>query len=167
MSVVVVLPVMVFAQDTEAPKTIAELQEKQFGAFAGEQGADLGEARPPQLIVAELIKVFLGTLGVLTLIYFVYGGYLMMRSLGEEDKITKGKTIIINAVIGLAIILTSYAVTDFIVNRVAPLPEKGANLPAGWTCQTIETSKNTGKDPLGGPIDVATLDSLLKEHCSF
>ena len=167
MSVAVILPVVVFAQGTSTP-SIAELQQKQFGAFAGESGADFGDARPPQLIVAELIKMSLTILGTLTLVYFVYGGYLIVRSLGEEEKIEKGKKIMVNTVIGLAIIFTSYAVTDFIISRVVPLPDVSPDeLPSGWTCQLLETSQTTGQDPLGDPIDVGTVEALLKKHCKF
>lgn len=49
-------------------------------------------------------------------IVLIYGGILFVSAAGNEDKLTKGKTIIIWTVIGLLLVLSSYAIVNTLVN---------------------------------------------------
>lgn len=69
----------------------------------------------PRIIVARIIRVALGFLGIVTVVLILYGGFLWMTSAGNEETIAKAKKVIINAVIGLAIILSALAITQFIL----------------------------------------------------
>jgi hypothetical protein len=46
---------------------------------------------------------------------FVYGGFLWITSFGESKRIDRGKTILVWAVAGLAIIASSYVVVNAII----------------------------------------------------
>lgn len=85
---------------------------KQGDAFV--KGAELGEPRDIRIVAALIIDSLLSLLGLVTLIYMVYAGYLILTSAGEDDKIDEGKTIIRNAVIGLALILSAYSLVKLI-----------------------------------------------------
>lgn len=87
---------------------------KQTSAFTGSQGADLGRVKDVRIVIASLVQKFLVVLGTLFLIYMFYGGYLFLTSAGIEDRVEKGKSVLRNAIIGLIIILFSYAATWFI-----------------------------------------------------
>jgi len=65
-------------------------------------------------IIAQIIKVFLGIMGTVFIILMVYAGFNWMTAGGNEDKITKAKTTIRNAMIGLIITLSAYAITFFL-----------------------------------------------------
>jgi len=69
-------------------------------------------------LVGKYIRIFLGLLGVIFAILMVYGGYTWMTSYGNEQKVTKAKDLIIDAVIGLVIILAAYAITGFVVGEL-------------------------------------------------
>jgi len=69
-------------------------------------------------VVGKIINSFLFLLGTLFMILILYGGYSWMTSFGAQDKVKKAKDLIIDAVIGLAIILTSYAITSFVVGML-------------------------------------------------
>jgi len=56
----------------------------------------------------------LGLTGVLALIAFIYGGGLWLISAGNEDLIKKGRTSMLWAVIGIAVVFSSYAVLTLI-----------------------------------------------------
>ena len=84
--------------------------QQQNQALASKKGANFGEAKDIRLIIALVIKVAISFLGTVFLIYTVYGGALIMLSAGEEDRITKGKNIIRNGVIGIFLILSSYGI---------------------------------------------------------
>jgi len=63
------------------------------------------------VIVSQYI---LGIVGSLALVAFVAGGLMMMLSAGNPEWVTRGKQTIIGAVIGLAIVFTSYTIIFFV-----------------------------------------------------
>ncbi|MFA6475301.1 MAG: pilin [Patescibacteria group bacterium] len=65
------------------------------------------------VIIAILIQILLGIVGSLALLMFVWGGMNLIFSHGNEEMVTKGKKILIWAVIGLAVVLASYALLSF------------------------------------------------------
>ncbi len=60
----------------------------------------------------------LGIVGAIVLLFFVYGGFLMLTSGGAPDRIKKGKDVLINSVIGLGIAFLAYTVVTFAVSAV-------------------------------------------------
>lgn len=92
--------------------TQAEIQ-RQMGAAGSTSG--LGAPKDPRLIAADIIKTLLGLLGIIFFALTVYAGYLWMTAGGEDEKVTKAKTLLQQAIIGLAIILSAYAITLFAV----------------------------------------------------
>ena len=58
-------------------------------------------------------KMILGISGSAALLFFVYGGVTFLISGGSQEKVTKGKQIIIGSVIGLFIIFGSYTIINF------------------------------------------------------
>ena len=69
----------------------------------------------PRVLLGTLINVFLGVLALIFLILMLYGGYLWMTAMGDQERITKAKETIVPAVIGIVIIVGAYAVTSFVV----------------------------------------------------
>ena len=84
----------------------------QLGAAAGE--ANLSATADPRYIVANIIRVVLGLLGTIFVVLAFYAGFLWMTAGGEEDKISKAKKLLYDGVIGLAVILSAYAVSYFV-----------------------------------------------------
>jgi hypothetical protein len=72
-------------------------------------------------LIGQMILIVLGVTGSFALFMFVYGGFYLLTSAGGTDKITKGKKILTWAIIGIIIILTSYALVNFIITAI---PEK-------------------------------------------
>jgi hypothetical protein len=79
---------------------------------AGVQTADI------PTIAASVIKALLGLVGMVFFILFIYGGVQWMTAAGNEEKIRKAKKLIINAVIGIAIITLAYTFTYFISQAI-------------------------------------------------
>lgn len=73
----------------------------------------------PRAIAARIINVSLGLLGVIALGLIIYAGFLWMTSGGEEDKISKAKKLLVSAAIGLGIILSSWAIASFVLDRLS------------------------------------------------
>jgi len=72
----------------------------------------------PRVTVAKIIRIVLGFLGTIAVILVIYAGFMWMTSSGNEDKVTKAKNILKAAVIGLVIILSAFAITSFIINKL-------------------------------------------------
>ena len=64
--------------------------------------------------IARVINIFLGFLGLIALILIIYAGVIWMTSGGNQEKISQAKKIMINAAIGLAIILGAAVIANFI-----------------------------------------------------
>lgn len=66
--------------------------------------------------VFSVLKTVLGFVGIVAVIVIVVGGAIIMMSGGDEKKTARGKMIIKNGVIGLAIIIFSYSIVAFVSN---------------------------------------------------
>ena len=88
----------------------------------------------PRAIIGRIIQVALSLLGVVTLGLIIYAGFLWMTSGGEEEKIRNAKNILKNAVIGLVIILSSWAITTFLLDRLmSAISGNGVNQPGAYS----------------------------------
>ncbi len=80
---------------------------------AASNGAGAGYALTK--IIMTVIASALGLTGTIVLALIVYAGYTWMTAGGDSDKVSKAKETIARAVIGLAIVIVSYALANFIV----------------------------------------------------
>lgn len=63
-------------------------------------------------IVLTIINFFLGFLGLLAVIMVIYGGFLYVSSAGNEENVNKAKKILLYAVMGVVIIIVSFALVN-------------------------------------------------------
>ena len=75
---------------------------------------------------ANIINVALGFLGIISVIIVLLGGFKYMISGGNEEKTTEAKNLIISGIIGLAIILSAWAITKFVVGNLMTATGAGA-----------------------------------------
>lgn len=64
-----------------------------------------------------IVGVVLSFVGVLFLGLMIYAGILWMTAQGNDQQVTKAKTLMINSVIGLIIVFAAYAITSFVGNN--------------------------------------------------
>jgi hypothetical protein len=72
----------------------------------------------PQLLIGLVINSVLGVVGSLALLMFIYGGLTWMTSAGSQEKVKKGRDIILWSAIGLVVIFTAYAMTRFVLSTI-------------------------------------------------
>lgn len=65
-------------------------------------------------VAIKIAGIILGLVGSLALLAFVAGGLMMMLSAGNPEWVTRGKQTLIGAIIGLAIVFTSYMIIQLI-----------------------------------------------------
>jgi hypothetical protein len=71
-----------------------------------------------RVIIAKLIRTFLTFLGIIAVVIILWGGFTWMTAGGDADKVGTAKKILINGVIGLAIVMMSYAITTFVMSAI-------------------------------------------------
>lgn len=103
-----------------ASPALAQLGQGQENAQLTAEAAGLGQGTTDlPVIVGRIINIFLGFLGVVFLVLMLYAGYMWMTSGGEPEKVKKAQTTIRNAIIGLIIIASAWAITSFILGFFA------------------------------------------------
>ncbi len=70
----------------------------------------------PYGVVGRVVSYLIGISGTIAFVIFVYGGILWLISAGRDDYIKKGQQAMVWAVIGLAVIFSSYIIIKFIVS---------------------------------------------------
>lgn len=105
----------------------AQVSQELLSGEAGAEMIDQSEAfletsglEPVQLsiVVAQIIQVVLGLLGVIFIVLIIYAGFSWLTSAGNEERISKAKKTIVAAVIGLTIVLSAYLITAFILSQL-------------------------------------------------
>ena len=69
-------------------------------------------------VAKNLSNIILGIIGSIVLLFFIYGGVVMLTSAGNKERVTKGRRIIVGALAGLAIIFLSYSIIYFISKTI-------------------------------------------------
>jgi hypothetical protein len=107
--VIVLLAVFLFIPQVKAAAVDLGLT---YAAATGLPSQDI------RIVIANVIRVALGLLGVVALSLLIFGGYIWMTAAGNPEKVEKAKKILINAAIGLAIILSAYGIVSFIIGAI-------------------------------------------------
>lgn len=84
-------------------------------SYATETGLGTKDVRTT---IAQIIKVAMGLLGIVAVVIILIGGFTWMTAGGNDDKIAEAKKWLFAGVIGLAIILSAYALASFIINNL-------------------------------------------------
>lgn len=90
---------------------------ERLNAVAGTGGYNTGEGGNLMAAIGLIIQAALGLLGAIFIILMVLAGYSWMTASGNEQKVDKAVTKIKQAIIGLIITLSSWAVWNFIFNN--------------------------------------------------
>ena len=67
-------------------------------------------------LIVSIVDYFLGFAGLLAVVFIVYAGVLMIQAQGEDEDTEKGKKILTWAVLGLLLIMLSYAIVRMVVS---------------------------------------------------
>ena len=101
-------------------------------------GIGLGDT-DPRVMIARIVQIILGFLGIIAVGLIIYGGFLWMTSNGNEEQISRAKKTLINAVIGLIIILASFGIVSFILASLRDATGIGSPGPGGPGGGTVGT----------------------------
>lgn len=68
--------------------------------------------------ISSIINVALGMLGIVAVVIVLWGGFRWMTAGGNEEKVGEARKIIFSGIIGIAIILSAWAIARFVLEQL-------------------------------------------------
>lgn len=68
--------------------------------------------------IGSIIAKVLEIIGIVFLLFMIYGGWIWMKAKGNEEQVTRAREILTNSVIGILIIVTAYLLTFFVLKSL-------------------------------------------------
>ncbi len=105
-----------------APLPVAAVDNNLLWGNEFNQNAVQGELglgnRDPRAIVASVVRIILGFLGIVAVIIILLGGFKWMTAGGNEEKVGEARKLIVQGIIGLVIILAAFGIATFVINSL-------------------------------------------------
>ncbi|MBI4437936.1 Ig-like domain-containing protein [Candidatus Uhrbacteria bacterium] len=70
------------------------------------------------VIIARLVRTAISFVGVVAVVFVVYGGFMYMTAGGNAERAKSAKKILVNAFIGIVLVFSSFAIVQFILNAL-------------------------------------------------
>ena len=138
------------AEVTPGPQQGAALDTAATGIqYAGQIGLGGDDIRT---IVASIIRIALGLIGIILVVLMMYAGFLWMTAGGNDEQIVRAKSILRNAVIGLAIVLSAYSIVLFVMKMLG-IGEGGGETPVEISGPNTQNFQGSG-----------ALGAVIKDH---
>lgn len=94
-----------------------------MGCEDGVLKSDLGDIPcNPTGFAASVYGIGLSIIGVVALLFIVYGGFLILTSQGSQDQIRKGREYITYSIIGVVLAIGGYALYQILAIDVLKIP---------------------------------------------
>lgn len=151
-TLIIAVSLFLLPATTLAAKTLGDANTN-LGAVVKPSGVPTDSL---QVQAGNVIRLALTIVGTLFFLLMIYAGIWWMVARGNEEKITKARGTLIAAIIGLSIIVGSYAVTNFVTNRIilgqpaegtptgiTDKPDTGPVGPTGGRCQSVCAALST------------------------
>ncbi len=106
-----VVPVLAFAQN-QVSDGLGNIQ----GSFGF--SSPLTTAQTPAQLATQIINIMLLFAGIVAVFFIIIGGYRYLTAGGNSEQAESGRTSVVNAIIGVVIIILSYVIINVIVNLV-------------------------------------------------
>jgi hypothetical protein len=103
-----------FAASAQLDKAVSGLED--VGSVTG---ADQSQTLPD--LVGNLINILLSVVGIILVVLLIYAGFLYMTAQGDSTKVDKAKDMMKNAIIGLVIIVSAYAISSFVISALVDI----------------------------------------------
>lgn len=101
-----------------SPHILLAAEDQYYGLEGAAKQAGLRSKSPEEVptLIGNVIGSILALIGVIFFALMVYGGFLWMTAHGDSGQVDKGRETIIAAVIGMIIVISSYALTAFVMS---------------------------------------------------
>lgn len=103
-------PLVAFAQGSDLNNSL------DLNNIGNELG--LSQETNVKIVVARIIRVLLGFLGIVAVLIVLYGGFQWMTAAGNEERVSSARATLTAGLIGLVIILSAYAIASYIITTI-------------------------------------------------
>ncbi len=79
-------------------------------------GLNCNDVKDVNGLILTVINWILGITLAIDVLFMIFGGFLYITSAGNEDRAKKGKNTVVNAIIGLVIIILAYFLANVVAN---------------------------------------------------
>jgi uncharacterized membrane protein len=116
-----ILPYFVFAQEQNGAQNNNNNNpmNRLEAVGSGDQGA-YAEANRLTLseIIGQAVSIILSLLGIVFIVFIILAGYRWMTAGGNQETISKAKGSLQSSIIGLIIVVSAYAIWEFIASQL-------------------------------------------------
>jgi hypothetical protein len=95
-----------------------QLEESDFLPSEFGDATGLGTDSGLEETIGNIINIVIGFLGIVAVVIVLLGGFKWMTAGGNDEKVAEAKKLLIAGVIGLAIVLSAYAITSFVIGSL-------------------------------------------------
>ena len=74
-------------------------------------------AQSAETVLKNVLNIVYGLVGVIAVIVIIIGGINYATSSGDSARVTKGKNLLLYAIVGLAVVFTAFALTNYVFLR--------------------------------------------------
>ncbi len=69
-------------------------------------------------IIKNLLNTTFGVVGVIAVVMMIIGGFYYLTSQGSPERVQKGKNTILYGIVGLIIVLSAFAIVNFVLSSL-------------------------------------------------
>ncbi len=113
-------------------------------------------------LVGDILGIALSLTGLVFLGFAVYGGFRWMTAHGDTKSVSEGRDTLIDATIGIILVMAAYVITNFLFSTVAPAINSGT-ASSNTTATTVAAGAvcgngtcDTGETVDSCPVDCQT-----------
>ncbi|MFA6427204.1 MAG: pilin [Candidatus Magasanikbacteria bacterium] len=125
-------------------------QDSNYGLDTAAGAANLKKGNLPE-IIGNVIGTALSMVSVVFFVLMIYGGILWMTDRGNEEQAKKALNTVFAAIIGIIIVMSAYAITNFVFKSVGGTGDGGGGgtTPTASLCGKTEGLKAVFTQPPG------------------
>lgn len=79
---------------------------------------NLGKEGNVKNIIASIINIALGFLGVIAVIIILFAGFKWMTASGNEEQVASARKMLVQAITGLVIVFLAWIIANFIIDQL-------------------------------------------------
>ncbi len=104
--------------------TVMLVEQKIFADWKSLFGTDNATGLDPNwkdanVAIMDVVKALLQFVTLIAVAYALYGGFMILTAGGDDARAKKGRTIIIQVLIGIVVMWLAYAIVSLVVNALA------------------------------------------------
>lgn len=79
----------------------------------------------PVAFVGRIYAIGLGVIGLVGLLYIIIGGYYILTSRGDPQQLEKGRSFILNSIIGIFLAIFGFVFIQIVTSDILKIPGFG------------------------------------------